>query len=327
MLIEYNGKTFETKFYKELSDEEFEYIRDRHYQKPPYEEVQKQFLGIADGKTQNGLITKYYVKDLMEKTKKRKSKFTMEEVFSSKELLGFLYGKAISNPNVYNTGDIVKDIETVCRIGGSGCVWASVSNFPLAAVDMLIEKYNRNNIVYDFSCGWGARMLGCLRNGCTYYGTDPNYILVQRLNNMACDFAETTNIPTTIDIRAHGSEQFVPEWGGQIGLAFSSPPYFDEEDYAIGDQSYKSGMSYEFWLEEYMSQTISNIYTYLIPDGIFCINVKNIGKHKLEEDVCNIAEKRGFHLFETEHLQNHRRPHRELGLVDNSEKIFCFCKE
>ena len=89
-LIEFNGKTFETKFYREVSDEEFEQIRREHYKKPPFEEVQKQFLAIADGKCTNGLVTKFYVKDLMEKTKKRKSKFSMEEVFSSKELVGFL---------------------------------------------------------------------------------------------------------------------------------------------------------------------------------------------------------------------------------------------
>lgn len=30
-LIEFNGKTFETKFYREVSDEEFEQIRREHY--------------------------------------------------------------------------------------------------------------------------------------------------------------------------------------------------------------------------------------------------------------------------------------------------------
>lgn len=72
-LIEYNGKTFETKFYKEISDEEFERLRAQHYEKPTFEDVSKQFIAVKNGKCTNGLITKYYVKDLMEKTRKRKS--------------------------------------------------------------------------------------------------------------------------------------------------------------------------------------------------------------------------------------------------------------
>lgn len=74
-LIEFNGKAFETKLYREVRDEEFAYIRQKHYEKPPFEEVQKQFRAVAKVKWTNGLITKFYVKDLMEKTKKRKSKF------------------------------------------------------------------------------------------------------------------------------------------------------------------------------------------------------------------------------------------------------------
>lgn len=326
-VIEFNGKTFETKFYQEVSDEEFDMIRQRHYQKPDFKDVLKQFRDIHDGKCTSGLIMKYYVKDLMEKTKKRKSKFSMEEVFSSKELVGFLLGKSLSNPKVYNSLDPVRNMETVCRIGGSGCVWASASNFPLETVDLLMSKYNRNNFVYDFSCGWGNRMLGVLRNGAAYYGTDPNYLLVERLEQMKRDYATANGKCVSTDIRAHGSEKFVESWAGKIGLAFSSPPYFDEEDYIVGDQSYKPGMSYEHWLNTYMVPTIQNIYAYLIPDGVFCINVKNLGKYKLEDDVIAIASNNGFELFETERLVNHRRPHAQLGIVDNSEKIFCFRKQ
>ena len=325
-LIEFNGKTFETKFYQEISDEEFEEIRAKHYAKPNYDDVTKQFIAVRDGKCTNGLITKYYVKDLMEKTKKKKSKFSMEEVFSSKELVGVLVGKSLSNPKVYNSHDLVKNIETVCRIGGSGCVWSSASNFPLETVDMIMSKYNRNNVVYDFSCGWGARMLGVIRNGAKYLGTDPNDLLVTRLIQMGNDYADATGEKIDIEILPHGSEIIVPEWCGTVGLAFSSPPYFDEEDYIYGDQSYKPGMSYSEWIDTYMAPTIRNIYEYLIHGGVFCINVKNIGKNKLEEDVISISNSIGFKLFETEKLINHKRPHAQCGMIDNSEKIFCFEK-
>lgn len=324
--IEFNGKVFNTKFYHKISDDEFEYIREVHYQKPPYSEVQKQFISISNGGCNNGIITKYYVKDIMEKTKKRKSKFSVEEVFSSKDLVSFLYGKSLSNPNVYNSRDLVKNLETVCRIGGSGCVWAAASNFPMETVDLLIQKYNTNDVVYDFSCGWGSRMLGTIRNRVQYLGTDPNTMLVERLQQMSKDYAITTQNDIKVDIRDHGSEQYIPEWQNKIGLAFSSPPYYDEEDYIIGEQSYKPGMSYDEWIKTYLEPTIKNIYTYLINSGYFCINIKNIGKYKLEEDTQKIAELVGFKLFAIEHLKNHKRPHAQLGLIDNSEKIYVFKK-
>ena len=91
--------------------------------------------------------------------------------------------------------------------------------------------------------------------------------------------------------------------GGRIGLAFSSPPYFDEEDYIIGEQSYKPGMAYQEWLNTYLLPTIQNIYEYLIPDGVFCINVKTLGRYKLEDDVNRLAKQCGFELFAVERLR------------------------
>jgi len=325
--IKFNGKTFETKFYHELSDEEFEYIRKRHYEKPPKDAVLKQLVGIKNGKCATNLITKYYVKDLIEKTRKKKSKFSMEEVFSSKELVGFLYGKSLSNPKVYDSNDIVRNIETVCRIGGSGCVWSSASNFPIEAVDYIIGKYNQNGIVYDFSCGWGTRMLGAIRNNITYLGTDPNYELVSRLNAIATDYQSATGDTVKVDIRAHGSERIVRDWIGTVGLAFSSPPYFDEEDYMIGDQSYKDGMIYDEWLRTYYVPTIENIHQYLIDDGVFAINVKSMRGFDLESDTLWIARQEGFDLVATEKLKNRKRPHAQLGMVDNSENIYIFKKQ
>jgi hypothetical protein len=280
---------------------------------------------VSKGGAQTGLISRYYVRDLMEKTHKKHAKFSVEEVFSSKELVGFLYGKSLSNPKVYKD-DVATNLERVCSIGGSSCVWAPASNFPIYVADSIIEKYNKNNIVYDFSCGWGNRLLSALRNNVTYLGTDPNYVLVQRLKQICTDYSEATKQKTSIDIRAHGSEELVGDWIGTVGLAFSSPPYYDEEDYIIGNQSYKPGVSYQEWLDGYLRKTIENIYQYLIPDGVFCINVKNIRKYALEHDTREIAESCGFEMFGTEILKNNLRCHPNLGLVDNSEKIMCFKK-
>lgn len=151
----------------------------------------------------------------MEKVIKRESKFSIEEVFSSRELLGFLYGTALSNGRVYNNDSLVKNLETVCRIGGKGCV-GSASNFPIKVADKIIKKYNRNGVMYDFSCGWGARMMMALKNSVEYLGTDPNYELVDKLQQMSRDYSKTIGKQVCVDIRKQGSENTVREWGGVL---------------------------------------------------------------------------------------------------------------
>ena len=61
-----------------------------------------------------------------------------------------------------------------------------------------------------------------------------------------------------------------------MGVAFSSPPYFDLEDYKIGQgQSYKEGMEYKDWCRNYVIPTLMNIYQYLVDGGYFVLNLKN----------------------------------------------------
>ena len=76
-------------------------------------------------------------------------------------------------------------------------------------------------------------MLSALRNGIEYYGTDPNYLLTERLEELHKDYDKVNGVNTFAKIYTQGSEVFIPEWVNTIGVAFSSPPYFDLEDYYI----------------------------------------------------------------------------------------------
>lgn len=87
-------------------------------------------------------------------------------------------------------------------------------------------------------------------------------------------------------------------------MAFSSPPYFDLEDYKIGKQSYNSNISYSMWKENYLTPTLINIYKYLIDDGVLALNIKNSKTYKLADDAKTIAEACGFQLIDIEQLIN-----------------------
>lgn len=238
--IEYNGKELITKHWVEITDEEFEQIRKDYYQKPPFEEVQKEFKNLYNGGVKHSEITNYYVKDLMAKTQIYYNKWSIEDVFNCKDLVASFLARTRYNEKFFpENAPTIKKIETALRVGGKG-VASKPSNFPLKTVDMILEKYNVNNYWYDFSCGWGDRLMGALKNKCNYLGTDPNYMLCDRLKKLAVDYKETNELNRgIIQIRCQGSEEFVPEWENKVGLAFSSPPYFYLEDYKIGNQSFK----------------------------------------------------------------------------------------
>ena len=229
-----------------------------------------------------------------------------------------------------------KKIETAFRLCGFKTA-SKPSNFPLKTVDQILAEYNVNDNYYDFSCGWGTRLLGALKNRINYYGTDPNYILCERLRQMGNDYKTACNTDTVVDIKSQGSEIFIPELENKIGLAFSSPPYYNLEDYRIGNQSWSEGVSYEDWKDGYLRDTISNIYKYLIDDGYFAININNFNKYNdydLVGDTVKIAQELGFELEDIHTLKNIKRCHGhvqwdkgECGWNDNDEKIFVFKKK
>ena len=325
-IIKHNGQVLETKFYKYISDEMCEEIRKEYYTKPDIKKVENNIKKIYNGGKLLTNITNYYFKDLMAKTKLYHSKWSIEEVFECNDLIRHFYAKTLENDKVYppkNT--LIKNIETALRLGGKG-VASKPSNFPINYVDVVLKKYNVNDNYYDFSCGWGVRMLGALRNNINYFGTDPNYLLTNRLKELYENFKKINNIKVNADIRTQGSQYFIEEWEGKIGVAFSSPPYFGLEDYKIGDQSYKNGITYNEWKIEYLDKTIKNIYRYLIPNGYLIININNYKNFDLVGDTKEICLKNKFKFIETLHLENIKRSNSKGGLNDNSEGMFVFQK-
>ena len=272
--IEYKGKIYKPTYeYDELSEYEFEEIRSEYYKKPTLNEVKKEFLNIAKGGVKNTNITNYYVRDLLDKTTIYSNRWCIEDILNSKELLSYFWARTKMNDKVFLPNEGVRrKLDTAFRIGGR-TIASRPSNFPIKTVDEILKKYNINNNYYDFSCGWGSRLTSALKNKVNYFGTDPNYLLTEKLVQLGNDYKNTLNQETIVDIRTQGSEIFVPEWENTIGVAFSSPPYYCLEDYKIGNQSYKEGITYNQWKENYLVPTIKNIYKYLIPAGFFIINI------------------------------------------------------
>ena len=126
-------------------------------------------------------------------------------------------------------------------------------------------------IVWDPCSGYGGRLLGAFLAGVRYVGTDvePETVLGnQRLSERlgAIDRAR---------VHLHPAETFDP---GPVDLVFTSPPYFDREQYSTrDDQSWvRHGESLDGWVEGFLRPVIRMAYTRLSHGRALVLNVADI---------------------------------------------------
>ena len=161
--------------------------------------------------------------------------------------------------------------------------------------------------IYDSSMGWGGRLLGSLSSNLNthYIGTDPNS------NNFGCYeslgnwYNSKCNGKNTFHIFRNGSEVIrndkeFQKYKGELDLCFTSPPYFDTENYSDDKtQSIHSFTTYKDWLGGFLKPTIQTCYDYLKPNRYMIINISDVKKNPsnyipLEQDTISLALNNGF---------------------------------
>jgi hypothetical protein len=178
----------------------------------------------------------------------------------------------------------------------------AVSNFRPTAAAAIYKKFAGKGYVWDMSGGFGGRLLGSIISDSVkkYIATDPSTKTIVGLKKMA---SELKNENIEIEIVQSGSEHFVPN--EKIDLCFTSPPYFNTEEYAQEEtQSFKAYPTIESWNNDFLRKTIVNCKKCLKPDGYFLLNIANVRTHPtLEKDSVSISEQEGFKLIDIMHMQ------------------------
>lgn len=335
--IEHLGKTFNTiHFDSEITDEHCEDLRNHFFQKPFPSDVKKNIENIHyKGSTNMSKIYNYYFYELMSDCKLSSCKWSIKEFIGSNDLIRFGITKTRKFPNIYPKDyNDIQNLKILFRLSPSGTA-GKLSNFPLKTVQEVLDKYNTNNLYYDFSAGWGVRMLGALSKGVNYVANEPNTSLVEQLQNLTTMYKEVTYNPlfpdntSEVEILNYGSETFTPHLENKVGLAFSSPPYFNLEEYSLSDrsnQSTETNKDYTQWKTNYLKPTIQNIYRYLTDDGYLLFNIKNFKEYKLFDDSKSIIESLGFKFIESFELKNVNRPILSQNNKHSNEEIMVFTK-
>lgn len=185
--------------------------------------------------------------------------------------------------------------------------------------------------VYDYSCGYGGRLLGITSSNLqlNYVGVDPNTETVENLK-LLNNFIEQAG-GRSGEIHQSVSEEFVPE---DIDCAFSSPPYFNLEKYSDEPtQCMNQFDSMDEWFEGYVAPTMRNIHKGLNSDGVFATNIADYKTPKEEFKVVDrwieTAKKMGFKHTQTVKMMLNTRPGVGNGKQDGFEKfegIYIFTK-
>ena len=201
-------------------------------------------------------------------------------------------------------------------------------NFPPLTAKLLYEKFTdhidnqeQRFHIYDPSSGWGGRILGAMssRKKIHYIGTDPNpdnfdrYEAVADFYNSNCvdDYSETftqffevEKQSNTYDVYREGSELIgnnskFQSYKGKLDLVFTSPPYFNREQYSQDEnQSFKAYSQYDDWVENFLKPTLTTAYDYLKNDRYILWNIASIKigantYYDLEGDSRKILEELG----------------------------------
>lgn len=187
-----------------------------------------------------------------------------------------------------------------------------VTNFNPVLARKIYERYIPfyGATIFDFSCGFGSRLLGALSSkyNYRYIGTDPYKELYLRLLKFSSWILTTLHNEASSKIYNLGSEVFIPQLINQIDLSFSSPPYFDYERYTESKtQSYIMFPTYDEWLKGYVVPTLKNIFEYTKDGGFHIVNLQDIKNTNLVSDWIDIASLQGFELDSIEYIPTLKR--------------------
>lgn len=143
--------------------------------------------------------------------------------------------------------------------------------------------------VYDMFGGWGDRMIGalCSDKVLTYKCSDLNAKLIASYNNIIKynpgKLSYVIGDALAI-IKLEPSEKY--------DLIFTSPPYFDYEDYGV-----ELPRSYSVWLSDFIEPLFEQAKRILKPGAHIAIHISNIKGYNLYDDFKKIMDSKFRFMF------------------------------
>lgn len=146
--------------------------------------------------------------------------------------------------------------------------------------------------VWDPCAGYGGRLMGAAAAGVHYVGTDVEPETVK--GNRALADA----LGYTCEVHCVPAQDFDPP---PVSLVFTSPPYFDQEQYQGGQQSWKDFGELGAWVEGFLRPLLRTSHRVLLDGGHLVLNIADVRDRKgevfpLVAKAVEVAEEEGFVL-------------------------------
>lgn len=288
-----NGNKLTRKYIESLNKEErilliepiFQYFRKQGFIYPDdvdklnYEwerlkkiEIDKSANELFNNDNIGTFICKYFCKSFYTSTEPNKK--NMVELFNDDDVLKSLIQNRLGidwykQKGEYDVESFPISFRQIIQGFRSSRKVPMISIFKPKIAKFIYEKYsNENDVVYDYSAGFGGRMLGAVSCNRNYIGVDP--LTIPELEEMKKYFKFNCQLINDV------SEEIKLE-KESIDLAFSSPPYYNQEKYSDDlTQAYNNGEDYFY--NTYWKRTLENINYMLKPGKYFIVNVKNVPK-------------------------------------------------
>jgi hypothetical protein len=151
-----------------------------------------------------------------------------------------------------------------------------------------IYEYFSAKRVLDPCAGWGDRMCGALASSCVsrYVGFDPNANLVPGYKKIQADFGHkiVKDDPEHFHVKFEGgyeiysipfehcNKRLGPE---KFDFAFTSPPFFDYEDYS------EDNPKYENWYKDFYEPLFTLTEEHLYTNSFFAIHIDDTSAGKI----------------------------------------------
>ncbi len=189
----------------------------------------------------------------------------------------------------------------------------------------------------DPCSGYGGRLAGCIASNkdIFYHGIDPHGETVIGNTQMAGFFAKHYDILNEriykfrFRIDMGECEEIMPSLKEKdYDLIFTSSPYYDTEIYSEQiNQSCHKYVVYEEWLNKFLFKIVDESFRLLKDNGRMILNIKNLEKYKIADDLCEYCEKN----WELEKIYKMRLSNSEYRRKDgktwHTEPIFVWRKK
>jgi hypothetical protein len=152
-------------------------------------------------------------------------------------------------------------------------------------------------MILDPSAGWGDRLIAALACGVAMYvGFDPNKYLHPCYAKIKAELAPESK---TLFIEQKYSNAGIPkDLVGQFDLAFTSPPFFDEEIYVGTEHDVEK--SYSEWLNAIYEPYLLDMARAIKPEGIVAVYIDNVPRiANMANDTTRILRSASLSLVET----------------------------